>query len=164
MKWISRQNRNSWFWFCVLTWFQILAAVLSAWISCPLLATFSGFPTWGSWPGIPCRRSSGFQGSIGVLLVAYHTFKKIFRTYYFRFLHSKPEVIGPVWCDIEWINAVFPETNFSQENLLIQRRRGSTVSAVLVQKNNRPLQVELENGRSWLQNNFQIWKSRWEAS
>ena len=34
----------------------------------------------GSSPGIPCRRSFGFQGSIGVLLVAYHTFKRIFRT------------------------------------------------------------------------------------
>ena len=30
-------------------------------------------------------------------------------------------------------------------------------------KNNRPLQVELENGRSWLQNDFQIWKAHWEA-
>ena len=28
------------------------------------------------------------------------------------------------------------------------------------QKNNRPLQVELENGRSQLQNDFQIWKAR----
>jgi len=26
-----------------------------------------------------------------------------------------------------------------------------------VQKNNRPLQVKLENGRSGLQNNFQNW-------
>ena len=31
-------------------------------------------------------------------------------------------------------------------------------------KNNRPLQVELENGRSDLQNDFQIWEVRWEAS
>ena len=30
---------------------------------------------------------------------------------------------------------------------------------IFVQKNNRPLQVELENGRSDLQNNFQIWKA-----
>ena len=36
-------------------------------------------------PGIPCRRSFGFQGSIGVLLVAYHTFKRIFRTWQVRF-------------------------------------------------------------------------------
>jgi hypothetical protein len=28
------------------------------------------------------------------------------------------------------------------------------------QKNNRPLQVELENGRSDLQNDFQIWEAR----
>ena len=39
----------------------------------------------GSSPGIPCRRSFGFQGSIGVLLVAYHTFKRIFRTLQVRF-------------------------------------------------------------------------------
>ena len=30
-------------------------------------------------------------------------------------------------------------------------------SKIFVQKNNRPLQVELENGRSDLQNDFQIW-------
>ena len=33
-------------------------------------------------------------------------------------------------------------------------------SKIFVQKNNRPLQVELENGRSDLQNDFQIWKAR----
>ena len=31
---------------------------------------------------------------------------------------------------------------------------------IFVQKNNRPLQVELENGRSDLQNDFQIWEAR----
>ena len=36
-----------------------------AWLSCPLPAAFSGSPTWGSSPGIPCRRSCGFQGSTG---------------------------------------------------------------------------------------------------
>ena len=30
-------------------------------------------------------------------------------------------------------------------------------SKIFVQKNNRPLQVELENGRSDLQNDFQMW-------
>jgi len=40
-------------------------AVLPAWISCPLPAAFSGSPTWGSSPGIPCRRSCGFQGATG---------------------------------------------------------------------------------------------------
>ena len=30
----------------------------------PLLAAFSGSPTWGSSPGIPCRRSLGSQGSM----------------------------------------------------------------------------------------------------
>lgn len=33
-------------------------------------------------------------------------------------------------------------------------------SKIFVQKNNRPLQVELENGRSDLQNDFQIWEAR----
>ena len=64
MRWISRQNRNYWFWFFVSTWFQILGAVLSTWISCPLPAAFSGSPTWGSSPGISCRRSFGSQGSM----------------------------------------------------------------------------------------------------
>ena len=40
-------------------------AVLPSWISCPLSAAFSGSPTWGSSPGIPCRRSCGFQGATG---------------------------------------------------------------------------------------------------
>ena len=30
---------------------------------------------------------------------------------------------------------------------------------IFVQKNNRPLQVELENGRARLQSDFQIWKA-----
>ena len=51
----------------------------------------------------------------------------------------------------------------------VQNLRGGTGSPCLLrlqmqklseQKNNRPLQVELENGRSDLQNDFQIWKSR----
>ena len=50
----------------------------------------------GSWPGIPCRRLFGFQGSIGVLLVAYHAFKKFFRTWQVRFWGSKPDIVGPV--------------------------------------------------------------------
>ena len=47
-------------------------------------------------PGIPCRRSFGFQGSIGVLLVTYHTFKRFFRTWQVRFWGSKPDIVGPV--------------------------------------------------------------------
>ena len=50
----------------------------------------------GSSPGIPCRRSFGFQGSIGVLLVTYHTFKRFFRTWQVRFWGSKPDIVGPV--------------------------------------------------------------------
>ena len=195
---------------------------------------------WSS-PGIPCRRSCGFQGSMRscrkhitiiqaflgrirsgfegenrtwevrflwtALDRAYHNNTQIFRRWYFRFLPSKPEVIVPVWCNIEWINADFHRTNFSprkfaysvsaetcsQRNFVLNigfGRSSTSVfevgfeksdskiarryqlalfaavanSKIFVQKNNRPLQVELENGRSWLQNNFQIWKSRWEAS
>lgn len=33
----------------------------------------------------------------------------------FRFLPSKPEVIVPVWCNIEWINANFRKTFFSKK-------------------------------------------------
>lgn len=32
----------------------------------PLLAAFSGSPTWGASPGIPCRRLFGSQGSMKV--------------------------------------------------------------------------------------------------
>ena len=37
-----------------------------AWFSYPLSAAFSGSPTWGSSPGIPCRRSYGCQGSVQI--------------------------------------------------------------------------------------------------
>ena len=43
---------------------EALMAVLPAWLSCPLPAAFSGSPTWRSSPGIPCRRSFGFQGAV----------------------------------------------------------------------------------------------------
>ena len=41
------------------------SARLPAWFSCPLSAAFSGSPTWGASPGIPYRRSCGFQGATG---------------------------------------------------------------------------------------------------
>ena len=44
---------------------------------------------------------------------AYHKIARFFRKWYFRFLPSKPEVIVPVWRNIEWINADFHRTNFS---------------------------------------------------
>ena len=43
---------------------DIECAVLPAWISCPLPAAFSGSPSWGSSPCIPCRRSFNFQGAV----------------------------------------------------------------------------------------------------
>ena len=195
----------------------------------------------GSWPGIPCRRSFGSQGSMKAcrkhitikqvflgrirsgfegenrtwevrflwtaLDRAYHKIARFFRKWYFRFLPSKPEVIVPVLCNIEWINDDFSETIFSTRNLLIQRLLRYAVGTVYVlnigfgrsptsafeagfvksdskiaswyqlalpaadanaktswAKNNRQLQVELESWRSWLENNFQIWKAPWEAS
>ena len=123
------------------------SAVIPAWISCPLPAASSGSPTWGSSPGIPCRRSCGFQGSMKVcrkhitikqvflgrirsgfegenrtwevrflwtaLDRAYHKIARFFRKWYFRFLPSKPEVIVPVLCNIEWINADFHPRKFA---------------------------------------------------
>ena len=120
----------------------------------------------GSWPGIPCRRSFGSQGSMKVcrkhitikqvflgrirsgfegenrtwevrflwtaLDRAYHNITQIFRRWYFRFLPSKPEVIVPVWCNIEWINDGFSETIFSTRNLLIQRLLRYAVGTVYV--------------------------------
>ena len=62
---------------------------------------------------------------------AYHNNVQIFRKWYFRFLPSKPEVIVPVLCNIEWINANFPKTNFSWENLLVQCLLRCAVGAIL---------------------------------
>ena len=120
---------------------------------------------WSS-PGIPCRRSWGFQGSMRscrkhitikqvflgrirsgfegenrtwevrfmwtALERAYHKVTQIFRKHYFRFLPSKPEVIVPVLCNIEWINDDFLEMIFSTRNLLIQRLLRYAVGTVYV--------------------------------
>ena len=162
------------------------------------------------------RIRSGFEGENRTWEVrflwtaldrAYHKIARFFRKWYFRFLPSKPEVIVPVLCNIEWINDDFSETIFSTRNLLIQRLLRYAVGTVYVlnigfwrsptivfevgfvksdskivswyqlallaaiansktswAKNNRPHQVKLENGRSWSQNDFQIWEARWEIS
>ena len=153
------------------------------------------------------NRKGCFRFLENVLDRAYHKITRFFRNYYFRFLPSKPEVIVPAWCNIEWINDDFSETIFSTRNLLIQRLlrysvctvcvlnigfwRSPTIvfevgfvksdskiarwyritllaavanAKIFVQKNNRPLQVKLENGRSGLQNNFQNWRASWDAS
>ncbi len=86
------------------------------------------------------RIRSGFEGENRTWEVrfmwtalerAYHKVTQIFRKHYFRFLPSKPEVIVPVWCDIEWINDDFHKTNFSPRNLLIQRSLRCGTSAFL---------------------------------
>ena len=86
------------------------------------------------------RIRSGFEGENRTWEVrfmwtalerAYHNNAQIFRKWYFRFLPSKPEVIVPVWCDIEWINANFTKTNFFWENLLVQWLLRYAVGAIL---------------------------------
>lgn len=58
------------------------------------------------------------------------------------------------------------EVGFEKSDSKISRRYQLALlaavanSKIFVQKNNRPLQVELENGRSRLQNDFQIWEAR----
>ena len=159
------------------------------------------------------RIRSGFEGENRTWEVrflwtaldrAYHRIARFFRKWYFRFLPSKPEVIVPVWCNIEWSNADFSETNFSQKiaysaSVKIRSRRnfvlnigfGRSSTSVFevgfvksdsktcelvpnrpaccdckcenfLRKNNRQLQGELESWRSWLQNDFQIWKAHRE--
>lgn len=81
---------------------------------------------------IPRRnRKECFRFLENALDRAYHNNVQIFRKWYFRFLPSKPEVIVPVWCDIEWINKNFPKTNFSWENLLVQWLLRCAASTVL---------------------------------
>ena len=87
------------------------------------------------------RIRSGFEGENRTWEVrflwtaldrAYHNNTQIFRKWYFRFLPSKPEVIVPVLCNIEWINDDFSETIFSTRNLLIQRLLRYAVGTVYV--------------------------------
>ena len=63
MKWILRQNRNYWFRFCGSTWFQILGCRSLCMDFLPPLGGVFRLSFWSS-PGIPCRRSCGFQGSM----------------------------------------------------------------------------------------------------
>ena len=77
------------------------------------------------------NRKECFRFLENVLDRAYHKGTRFFRTYYFRFLPSKPEVIVPVLCNIKCINDDFPKTNFSPRNLLIQRSLRCETSAFL---------------------------------
>ena len=67
------------------------------------------------------RIRSGFEGENRTWEVrflwtaldrAYHKIARFFRKWYFRFLPSKPEVIVPVLCNIEWINDDFFGNDF----------------------------------------------------
>ena len=87
------------------------------------------------------RIRSGFEGENRTWEVrflwtaldrAYHKIARFFRKWYFRFLLSKPEVIVPVLCNIEWINADFSKTIFLRENLLVQRLLRYAVGTVYV--------------------------------
>ena len=87
------------------------------------------------------RIRSGFEGENRTWEVrflwtaldrAYNKIARFFKKWYFRFLPSKPEVIVPVLCNIEWINADFSKTIFLRENLLVQRLLRYAVGTVYV--------------------------------
>ena len=71
-----------------------------------------------------------------------------------------------------WKHATFGSVQENARETLVKRANRTTRSVCngmptrnfFEQKNNRPLQVELENGRSFLQSDFQIWEAFWKAS
>ena len=71
-----------------------------------------------------------------------------------------------------WEHADFGNLSEKARETLVKRANRTTRSVCngmptrdfFEQKNNRPLQVELENGRSFLQSDFQIWEAFWKAS
>ena len=71
-----------------------------------------------------------------------------------------------------WKHATFGSVQENARETLVKRANRTTRSVCngmptrnfFEQKNNRPLQVELENGRSLLQNDSQIWEAFWAAS
>ena len=71
-----------------------------------------------------------------------------------------------------WKRATFGSLQEKMMETLVKRANRTTRSVCngmptrdfFEQKNNRPLQVELENGRSFLQSDFQIWEAFWKAS
>ena len=71
-----------------------------------------------------------------------------------------------------WKHDTFGSLSEKARETLVKRANRTTCSVCngiptrnfFEQKNNRPLQVELENGRSFLQSDFQIWEAFWEAS
>ena len=96
-----------------------------------------------------------------------------------RFLERNPgmshvaledgKVVGAILCGISGlgeVQQVFLNLDLKKSDSKIARWYQLALltavanSKIFVQKNNRPLQVELENGRSQLQNDFQIWKVR----
>ena len=71
-----------------------------------------------------------------------------------------------------WKYDTFGSLSEKARGTLVKRANGTTRSVCngmptrnfFEQKNNRPLQVELQNGRSFLQSDFQIWEAFWKAS
>lgn len=77
---------------------------------------------------------------------------------FFGFYGQKPEALVPA---NHWIAFIIAEITLNFQEVappLLHTTCFSYVHSVL-HKNNRPLQVEPENGRSGLQNNFQNWRA-----
>ena len=157
-------------------------------------------------PGIPCRRSCGFQGSaldlaikksphnnlnltipsgmalVRVRYVAIRKLKTWSDSFGSRAGTLSKYVILNCWdrspqksqCVNKklWKHATFGSVQENARETLVKRANRTTRSVCngmptrnfSEQKNNRLLQVELENGRSFLQSDFQIWEAFWKAS
>ena len=160
----------------------------------------------GSSPGIPCRRSCGFQGAVldlaikksphnnlnltipsgmALVRVRYVAIRKLKTCSDFcesRAWTLSKYVILNCWDRLPqklsrvnkkfWKYDTFGSLSEKARETLVKRANRTTRSVCngmptrnfFEQKNNRPLQVELENGRSFLQSDFQIWEAFWKAS
>ena len=160
----------------------------------------------GSSPGIPCRRSFCFQGSVldlaikksphnnlnltipsgmalvRVCYVAIRKLKTCSGSFGSRAGTLSKYVILNCWNRLPqklsrvnrnfWKQATFGSLQEKMMETLVKREgwiarsvcNGMQTRNFSEQKNNRLLQVELENGRSFLQNDCQIWEAFWAAS
>ena len=82
--------------------------------------------------------------------------------------YQRKRVASAILCGISGlgeVQQVFLNLDLKKSDSKIARWYRITLLAavanakIFVQKNNRPLQVELENGRARLQSDFQIWKA-----
>ena len=155
----------------------------------------------GSSPGIPCRRSCGFQGAVRDLTIKKSPHNNLnlttpsgmvfVRVRYVAIRKSKTcsgsfgsragtlskYVILNCWDRLPqkasfvnksfWKCAIFGGLQEKEWETLVKKRGSDRLfclqrnanSEISEQKNNRPLQVKPENGRSFLQSAFQIWEA-----